>query len=301
MPGNRDIITRPCLVGDMDEDFYHLDPVPEAEGGSLSVSGAKILLEAGGPAKYKWARDHGRLPTKSQRLGTLAHAMTLGIPTDGYAVLDFKDRTRTKGFMAAEKEALEAGKEVVLRKEWDEGRAIADALLLHPVAGGLLDGADPEVSMFWVDEEFGIWQRGRIDALSREFETPVIVDIKTSKDASPDAFAKAIHEYGYFRQDPHYREGLAACLGCGWRDVDFIFAVVESGPPHLVAVYRVCDGTDGPDDVWLGREHMRIAREKYADCTGAGVWPGYDEDIKSLQLRRYDRQQTEREINEWHD
>lgn len=296
---SRDIITKPCLVGDMDEDWYHLDPVPESEGGSLSVSGAKILLEAGGPAKYKWARDHGRLPTKSQRLGTVAHGLALGTGQE-VAVLEFENR-RTNKYREAEEEAIAAGQFPVLRKDYDEARAIADALLLHPVAGGLLDGADPEVSMFWVDEEFGIWQRGRMDALSSEFETPVIVDVKTSKDAGPDAFARAIHEYGYFRQDPHYREGLASHLGCEWRDVDFVFAVVESDPPHLVAIYRVSDGTDGPDDVGLGREHMRIAREKYADCTDAGVWPGYDEDIKSLQLRRYDRQQTEREINEWHE
>jgi hypothetical protein len=302
MPGSRDVVTAPGIY-DLDEDWYHSDPVPEALGGSLSVSGAKLLLADGGPRKFDWARQHGSLPTKAQRLGTVTHALTLGTPTGDLAVLDFDTRTRTKPFMAAEKEALDAGKTVILRKEWELATTMAGAVLAHPVAAGLLKGADPEVSMFWQDAEAGIWLRGRADALNLDgFGMPVIVDLKSSKDASRDAFAKSVHEYGYFRQDPHYREGWAAHLGCQWDEVDFVFIVVESDPPHDIAIYRVSDGSDGesPDDVALGREQNRIAREIYADCTAAGTWPGYPEDIQALQLRRGDRFAAERVINDWH-
>lgn len=292
------------LYADIPESDYHADVVPER---SLSVSGAKLLLAPSVPAKYKYARDHGRLPTKAQKLGTLAHAMTLGQPTGHYEVLDFA-AWNAAGCKKAKEEAIEAGKEPVLRKEWDEARAISDAVLAHPVAGGLLAGADTEVSMFWRDAEFGIWLRGRMDAVQHEaFGFPGVVDLKTSKDASPDGFAKSVHEWGYFRQDPWYREGLAAALGCKWDEVSFTFIVVESDPPHLVATYHVSDGGPGrdglptPDDVSLGREHNKIAREIYAACDQAGTWPGYDEDIKSLALRHFDRKETEKAIQEWHD
>ena len=39
----------------MDEDAYHADPVP---GGSLSASGAKLLLPPSCPALYHYRRDH---------------------------------------------------------------------------------------------------------------------------------------------------------------------------------------------------------------------------------------------------
>ena len=292
---SRDVITAPCIVGDMDEDWYHADPV---EGGSLSASGAKILLQPGGPAKYKYLRDHGKESTPAQRLGTVAHGLVLGVGADVH-ILEYENR-RTKKCQEEEAEARKAGKLPVLRKEHDEARAIADALLMHPTARGLLEGCDPEVSMFWQDPEFLIWLRLRADALSQQFGVPLIGDVKTSADASPAKFAKSVKEYGYYQQDPWYREGWAHHLGCDWREIDFVFIVVESDPPHLVACYRIDDLDLGDVDVRLGREQNRIAREKFRDCTLSGTWPGYSQEIEPLSLRHWDRKEIESEINDWH-
>jgi hypothetical protein len=301
------VIEQPGLYPGIDEAVYHRDPVAH-EWGSLSVSAAKLLVPPAPAAKFDWARKHGRLPSKAQKLGTLAHALTLGQPTGPIAVLDFENRTRTKKFMAEEEKALKAGLQVVLRKEMDEAQAIADAVHANKTAAGLLNGADCEVSGFWVDGEFGIWQRMRIDAFTLAYAMPTIVDLKTSKDASEEGFAKSVAEYGYHRQDVHYRQGLAACLKLkDWRDVDFVFVVVESEPPYLVAVYRVSDGSPDehgdltPDDVGLGLEQLQAARERFRGCSESGIWPGYSEEIERLELPRYKRQAMERDINEWFD
>lgn len=286
-------ITEEGLYGNIPEDVYHRDPVAHPWG-SLSVTAAKLLVPPAPAAKFAWARKHGRLPSRSQKLGTLAHALTFGTPADDIEVLDFENRTRTKAYIAAEKEVLEAGKRVVLRREWDEAAAIAAAIWSSPTAAGLLDGADYEVSGFWTDPEFGIWQRMRMDASSLQFTMPTVVDLKTSKDASPEEFAKSVAEYGYARQDVHYREGWAACLGCEPDDIDFVFAVVESEDPHLVATYRVSD-----QDRDTAREQLRAARERFRDCSQSGIWPGYSEEIETLELPRYRRQQMERDLNEW--
>lgn len=294
-------VTEQGLYPDVPEAQYHADPVAH-EWGSLSVSAAKLLIPPAPAAKFDWARKNGRLPTKAQKLGTLVHALILGTSAPPLAILDFENRTRTKPFIAAEKEALGAGKQVVLRKEWEEAVAISDAVLKHPVAGPLIEAsAQREVSGFWTDPEFGIWQRMRADALSAEWDMPVAVDLKSARDASPEGFARAVAEYGYHRQDVHYRQGLAACLGCGWRDVDFLFAVVETEPPYLVAVYRVSDGEDGArDDVGLGLEQMRAARERFRDCSQAGRWPGYSEEIETLRLPQYKRLDMERDIDDYY-
>lgn len=294
MPEFTGVVTEPGLYPDIPEGKYHRDPVGH-EWGSLSVTAAKLLVPPAPAAKFDYARRHGKLPSKAQKLGTLAHALTLGQPLPAIAVLDFENRTRTKKFMAAEEEALAAGKQVVLRKEMDEAQAIADAVHANATAAGLLADAEPEVSMFWVDPEFGIWQRGRMDAYSPDiWEMPVIVDLKTSADASEEGFAKSMADYGYVRQYVHYRQGLAAALGCDPEDIDFIFVVVESEPPYLTATYRPHE-----QDIDRASHQLRAARERFRDCSRSGIWPGYSEEIETLELPYYKRQQAERDLNDW--
>src|SRR5213082_3440728 len=68
------MVTAPGVY-DMDEATYHGDPVP---GGSLSCSGAKLLIPPNCPAIYQWARKQGRTPTRAMEFGTAAHAEVLG-------------------------------------------------------------------------------------------------------------------------------------------------------------------------------------------------------------------------------
>ena len=291
----RPVITEPCLLPDVDEDWYHADCV---QGGSLSVSGAKLLLQA--PAKYDYARRHGSKHTKSMDTGTRVHALVLGKGFDQLELLDFPDY-KTKAAQEEKKRVIAAGRIPTLTHEYREAQDIADAVLKHPTTGGLLAEIDAEVSMFWRDEEFGIWCRARADALTyfgggpEMLGVPTMVDVKKTKDASPEGFAKSVFEYGYHRQDPWYREGWAYHLGCDWQDIDFVFAVVEEEPPHLVATYRIA-----PEHVDLGLEQNRIARERFRDCVKADRWPGYSEEIEDLELPRYGVQRIEKDINDWY-
>ncbi|MGH6656561.1 MAG: PD-(D/E)XK nuclease-like domain-containing protein [Actinocrinis sp.] len=284
----RPVITAPGLYPDVDEDWYHADPV---EGGSLSVSGAKLLLQA--PAKFDYARHHPHQSTKAMDLGTTVHGLVLGKGAD-IAVCHY-DNWTTKAARQARDDAAADGMIPMLARDWQQAKAIAGAVLKHPTTGGLFTEGDAEVSMFWRDAEFGIWLRGRADYMTF-FTGPAIVDFKTTKDASPEGFAKSVYEYGYHRQDPHYREGWASVLGCDWQDIDFIFACVETEPPYLVAAYRVI-----PAHVELGREQNRIARERFRDCVKSGRWPGYSEEIEDLELPYWGARRIEKDINDWHE
>jgi hypothetical protein len=285
----RPVITEPGLYPDIDEDWYHADPV---SGGSLSVSGAKLMLQA--PAKYDYARRNGSKSSKSMDTGTRVHALVLGKGEEHLAELPF-DEYRTDEAKAARDKAIAAGKIPTKPREMDEAKAIADAVLKNPTTGGLFTDGDAEVSMFWRDPEFGIMLRGRADYMTYFDRLPTIVDFKTSADASAEEFAKSVYKYGYHRQDPHYREGWASILGCDWQDIDFVFAVAETDPPYLVATYRI-----KPEHVDLGREQNRIARERFRDCMKADRWPGYSEEIEDLELPRYGVQRIEKDINDWY-
>lgn len=291
MPEFTGLVTEQGLYPDIPEAKYHADPVP---GGSLSVSGAKLLLQA--PAKFDYGRRHGGRHSKAMDTGTRVHAMVLGKGGEHLELLDFPNY-RTDKAKEARDAAIAAGKVPTLPHELAEAHQVADAVLRHPTTGGLLTEGDAEVSMFWRDPEFGIWLRGRADYLTWFGGVPTIVDVKTTADASPgdDGFGRNAYNFAYWMQDPWYREGWASALKCDWRDIDFVFAVVETEPPYLVATYRI-----KPEHVELGREQNRIARERYRDCVKAGIWPGYSEEIEDLELPRYGVQRIERDINEWY-
>lgn len=294
----RDIITGPCLAGDMDEDWYHSDPIsralPGAEGGSLSVSGAKKLLPPSCPAIFNWERKHPSPPTPQMEEGTIIHAILLGTPQPA-EVHDFRDWTTAKA-KEARKAARAAGKIPVLLHRYAELEAIARAVMDDPECGGLLAEGDREVSGFWQDEEFGIWLRMRMDSATLFGQVPTIVDVKSCADSSPEKFAKQVADFRYDMQSEWYREGWAALLRCNRDDVDFVLVAVPTSEPYLPMAYRIED----PRDSDAARESNRIAREIYRDCTERDVWPKWSRDITPLALPGYARSRIDRDIQEWH-
>lgn len=284
------VITEPGLYGDIAEDVYHADPVPD---GSLSVSGAKKLLPPSCPAIFHHQRRHPKPRTRAMDFGTVAHSLILSKGQDT-EIIDAPDY-RTKAAQQLRDKAIAAGRVPMLTHEWHKALSVEAAVRDDDDAGPLFDSGDAEQSMFWTDPEWDIWLRSRMDWLTY-FDMPTIVDLKTASDASPGKFARSVHDYGYYMQDPWYRDGLAAILGCNPDDIDFVFVVVQTTEPHLVMTYRLDDAA-----VALGRECNRIAREKYRDCTEAGVWPKWSHDITPLALPPYARRRIESEINEYFD
>lgn len=286
----RPVITAPGLYPDIDEDWYHGDPV---EHGSLSVSGAKLLLPPSCPAKFDYARSHPHKSTKAMDAGTRAHRLVLGKGAE-LAVLDYPDY-KTKAAQEAKKAAFAAGKIPTLPHELAEAQAIADSVRADELAGPLFAEGDAEQSMFWFDEQYQIWLRGRMDWLTYFDGFPCIVDLKKTADASPQEFARSVDKYRYYMQDPHYRDGLAAVLKCDPDEIDFLFVSVEPEPPHLVMTYRL-----PLEDVDLGRACNAIAREHYRDCAAAGVWPKWSDSITDLPLPGYSRARIAKEINDYY-
>lgn len=250
------------LYPDLDEHTYHADP-------ALSASGAKTLVRPGGPARYHHDRQHGRPPRDTFDFGHVAHKLILGAGAD-ITVLQFDD-WRTKAASKARREAYEAGLVPILGAVYAQARDLADEILMHPVAGKLLDGGDSEVSAFWHDDEFDIDRRARFDCL-RPYGRARVVDVKTAESADPDAFSRAVANYGYHQQADWY---LAAgrALGLFGDDAEFVFVVAEKKPPHLVNVIRL-----DAEALRVGAERNRRAMEIFRDCTEADVWPGYPTD-----------------------
>ena len=281
-------VTEPGFY-EMPAEAYHADPVAE---GSLSQSGAKLLLKS--PAKFKWEREHPSTPTRSMNLGTAAHSMVLGtgpaltvIPDDLLASNGAASTKAAKEFRA---EAIAGGMTVVSAAELATIAAMAKAFRAHPIAGPLLcrDGV-AERAMFWRDTATGIWRRALVDWTIEVNGHTTLCDYKTAVDVSPDAFSRAVHTYGYHRQDDWYRAGYEVLTGTS---PDFLFIAQETTPPYLVAVYRL----DAYAQRIAATENAR-AIELFARCTETDTWPGYDEDVTLLALPPWAEREYEMEVD----
>lgn len=260
------VITEPG-VHDIRFEDYLRDPVPE---GSLSASGAKLLLPPSCPALFRYEQLHRRPPKKEFEIGTAAHALVLGSGPE--LVQIDEDDWRTTKAKAEVADARERGAVPLKPAEFAMVTAMAEALRAHPVAAALFDPARglPEQSLFWIDEASGVWRRGRLDWLPVVGTGRMVVpDYKTADSVDKDKLSKSMHSYGYHIQAATYLDGIKA-LGID-AEPAFLNVFQEKRPPYLVRVME-------PDVVALNiaRDLNRRAIDIYAECKATDRWPGHD-------------------------
>ena len=170
-------------------------------------------------------------PTASMILGTALHTMVLEPAEFDARYLIIPDGTRrgTKAFKEFEALAASKGNDVEILKEGElvPIKRMRDNIFDHPQAGQLLAKCDTfEQRSSWTFN--GIEFHGFVDAEGPE----VIVDLKTTQDASERKFTRQLIDLKYYWQAALY---LAAS---GYKKQFFIIAV-ENKSPHNVAVYKL--------------------------------------------------------------
>jgi hypothetical protein len=250
------------------------DAMPEHEYHSrpeLSSTQARQLLES--PARYKYALTARRESSATFDLGSAVHARVLGVGW-GIEELEF-DSFRSKAAQEARDAAREAGLIPMLSKDLEQVHAMTEATLAHPTARVLFEEASGrEVSVF--SEVDGVPVRCRFDALGDPRDGGrIAVDLKTTLDASPGGFTRSVASYGYDVQAAHYEDTLEAD---GEERPRMVFICVEKAAPHLVAVHRL-------SALWeqMGAVKAQESRRLYRECTESGVWPGYPEEVHTLE------------------
>lgn len=112
-------------------------------------------------------------------------------------------------------------------------RRAAGAVQAWPQApvGEWLRQGRKELSVYWRDEQGGAW-KARPDCFTDE----VIVELKTTFDCRPDAFAATRARLGYDLQAAHYVEAVTLLTG---RRPRFVFVAVEVTVPGAVRVHEL--------------------------------------------------------------
>lgn len=174
-------------------------------------------------------------------------------------------------------EAQEAEPSKVLLKpsEWADVLGMAESLRRHKAASKLFAApGDLQVSLLWRDEPTGLMCKARLDKLLSTL--PFVVDLKSTADASPDAFSRTALNMGYHKQAAWYLDG---CAACGLTVEKFIIPAVEQSAPYAVAVYDL-----GAASIELGRIKNREALTAYAHAEKTGQWAGFSNIVQPLEV-----------------
>lgn len=160
--------------------------------------------------------------------------------------------------------------------DFDKVRGMADSAMSHPVARGLLAGGDREITFRWQDEGTGLRCKSRADLYaSGEF----LMDLKSTRDASPEGFARAVANYGYAMQQAHYVNGVQANGdSIRW----FVFLAVESEAPYVCQPHILDVRAEE-----LGWNLRQRAIKQQAECLRTGRWSGYSDALNELALPSY--------------
>lgn len=250
-----------------------------------AISKSHLDQVARSPLHY-WARyvDPNRVepePTPAMQLGSALHTHVLELDEwDARYVTAPEGIDRRTKAGKAEWEAFTAAaadREVISRADADVVRAMARGIYSHPAAALLLEQlpGKAETTHMWTDQATGLQCKCRPDWLTDDGS--LIIDLKTTDDASRRGFQRSLANYRYHVQAAWYLDGIEHATGR--RPEQFIFVVVEKKPPHAVAVYAA-------DAEMLQVGALTAARdlEVLATCRAAGVWPGYSDQIEPISL-----------------
>lgn len=223
----KDLLDNPNRIYyDLPAEVYHHRLCP-------GISASKLSLIHKSYAYYKYKSEH---PERSPALdfGCALHDAILlpEIFDKQYARrIDCDKRTKIGKEMYEKFCAEVEGKTILSSADYDEIIAMRDRVMSIEACRRMLKGR-AEVSMFWIDEETGIQCKGRMDLYR---DDGIILDLKTTQNASKKAFSKSIVDYGYDRAGAFYLDGITKITGRPHGVLAYI--AIEKEPPFELGLY----------------------------------------------------------------
>ncbi len=237
---------------------------------ALSSSGVGRLLRS--PAHYQVPFGE---PSSAMQLGSAVHLLILEGRADLVPLApEVNKRTKAGKAEWAEWTARQSSSAILLSPD-DREKAFKMYESVMAMEGLDLKGL-AEQSFFGTDAD-GCYRRARPDLYCADRN--LVVDLKTTRDASEGQFRRSVGQYGYHRQSPFYTDTMELC---GEPAADFVFLTVENTEPFGVAMYGLDDAT-----LEQGRRENARAAKLWVECTESGKWPSYPAGVGMLTLPSY--------------
>lgn len=212
-----------------------------AEYGSSSA--LRRVLRAGPAAAAAPFGDDG-----SQRLAQALHALVFEPArfAADHLVLDRDTPPADEGADALERTWITGAEFARLAGARDAIRAYPRAPLAEWIDAGM-----KELSIYWRDEAGRRW-KARPDC----FTDAIVLELKTTGDVRPRAFARTRKRFGYDLQAAHYLDGVRRLTG---RTPRFAFVAVELQPPHYAWLHELA-----PAELARAEALLELARQRLA-------------------------------------
>ena len=245
----------------------------------INISALKLMKTS--PRHYKWGLNHPRADSAAMAFGRAVHMMVLE-PSKfpgTYAINPVDMKLTTKDGKAWKAEVIESGLEILTHNDYINIQMIAQNVKNHAAAGELLQNQKhTEMPLFWLDEETSLYCKGKADLVLND---GTLVDLKTTRDISPDGFFRQAYNLGYHLQAAFYHDGLVA----NGIDVPCVkIMAVEGTGPFDVAVYQF-----GKDEINQGRIEYRELLQQVKECRETDIWPGVCPDTADFRLPNWAR------------
>lgn len=264
-------------VREMEADDYHATD-------DVSCSAAKTFRRS----RREFAAVHvlktqeRRAPTRRMDFGTVSHAAILEPHIIDDLIVEISPDVLTsngqrRGKAWDEFTANLNGKIPFSSGEVRAVRAMQQAAWSHPIAGRLLRAKGPiEQSLFWKCPRSGLSRKARIDKQADQF----IVDLKTTDDVSPAAFARVAANLDYDFQAAYYSDAVEQVFG---ERRHFVFIAQGVNQPYPTRVYKL-----NADAELAAFQDMERTLMQIAECFDSGDWsePGENE-IVELGMPRW--------------
>ena len=240
------------------------------------VSATQIKSMASGWRQFEAehiAKTAVRKETPAMALGTAIHAALL------------EPKVYETGFVVTPKEASD--RRTKAYKEW--AKTVGDQRILSIDDAAIVDRVceavdksqmvssvlcmpgEAEKEIYWRCMETGVACRAKLDKLCGS----VVLDVKTTDDAKPAAFARTVGKFRYDLQASHYLDGAEAQA--------FIFIAVEKQAPFRVRLYEIAE-----IDLKDANEYRVELLQHYKQRIDSGDWSeAGEEDLQTIFVPNY--------------
>ena len=252
-------------------------------GSDLLSRTTAFSLTTTSPEKVRWERDNPRPSSLPFIMGGCFHGMVLEpecLDVE-YAIkppeIDGKSPL-TKHYKESFAEMQEERPDAQWLKadEWKTCLGMAEAIMSNPVYTHYASDVEAIAEGSGYFDYNGAKCKVRPDLYASD---GTIIDLKSTQDASEAGFRKSVRNFGYDFQAAWYLEAMRAM---GLPAKQFIFCVVEKVAPFSVATYTLTES-----EIDRHKPRMQKACEIWATCMDTGVWPGYPEEVVTLDLSRF--------------
>jgi hypothetical protein len=245
---------------------------------AINNSVLKILSDVRQSPAHAWHYiKNGRPDTPALKFGRAidAHILEPLRFFELFSVCPKCDRRTKEGkALYAHLEAqLRPGQEIITEEDYEKIVQIYNAVI-NSQAMRLIEGGQSQVVAVWQDKTTGLLCKSRYDYYQKDI--PMITDLKSTQDASPDGFGYDVFKYSYFQQAGFYCMGHEVLTGY---DPCFAIFAIEKEEPFVHTSFEL-----GMKTIEAGKNAARKALAKYKQCKDSGVWPMYSDKVLMLDI-----------------